>query len=93
MNKQKLPILQGICKIKSQKVLDAIVGDMLGDGSINRGNYIKWPGTNGRLEFTFAISNLAYLRHLKFNVYSSICTVQQKSQLLGLIFYFIRIKR
>lgn len=40
-------------KIISQEVLDAIIGDMLGDGSISRGNYEKWPGTNGRLEFTF----------------------------------------
>jgi len=52
---------------------------MLGDGSINRGNYEKWRGTNGRLEFTFSISNLSYLRHLKFNVYSSICTTKEEA--------------
>lgn len=51
---------------------------MLGNGNINKGNYKKWPGTNKRLEFTFAISNLAYLRHLKFNVYSSICTSKEE---------------
>lgn len=64
-------------KLQKEKVMNAITGDMLGDGSINRGNYKKWPGTNGRLEFTFSVSNLPYLRHLKFNVYSSICTSKE----------------
>ncbi|RYX78106.1 hypothetical protein EON69_00245 [bacterium] len=61
----------------NKDLLDAIIGDLLGDGSIEMGNYKRWPGTNGRLEFTFSVSNLAYLRHLKFNVYSSICTKTQ----------------
>lgn len=72
-NKEKL-VQQKRVLAPDQKVLDAIVGDLLGDGSINIGNYLRWPGTNGRLEFTFSVSNLAYLNHLKFNVYSSICT-------------------
>lgn len=58
----------------NKDLLDAIVGDLLGDGSIGMGNHKRWPNTNGRLEFTFSIANLAYLQHLKFNVYSSICT-------------------
>ncbi|RYE15037.1 MAG: hypothetical protein EOP34_04695 [Rickettsiales bacterium] len=85
LNKQKLPI-----KAVSPKVLDAIVGDMLGNGSINIGNFKKWGEfrrTNGRLEFRFAISNLAYLRHLKFNVYSSICTLKEPTPWPNILSY------
>jgi hypothetical protein len=73
--------------MKDQKRLDAITGDLLGDGSINRGNYKRWPGLNGRLEFTFSISNLPYLRHLKFNVYSSICTTTEPTPWPNILTY------
>jgi LAGLIDADG DNA endonuclease family/Proton-conducting membrane transporter len=85
LNKQKLsgfPLEE-----QNPEMLDAIVGDLLGDGSINRGNYKRWPGTNGRLEFTFSISNLAYLRHLKFNIYSSICTSSEPTPWPNILFY------
>lgn len=68
-------------------LLDAITGDLLGDGHISKGNYIKWPGTNGRLEFTFSVSNLAYLRHLKFNVYSLISTLSEPTAYPNILRY------
>lgn len=63
--------------VPNQDLLDAMVGDLLGDGSIGMGNYKKCPGMNGRLEFTFSVSNLAYFKYLKFNVYSDICTLKE----------------
>lgn len=64
-------------RVPNQDLLDAMVGDLLADGSIGMGNYKKWPATNGRLEFTFSVSYLAYLKYLKFNVYSDICTLKE----------------
>jgi hypothetical protein len=57
-------------------LMDALVGDLLGDGHIRlktykNGNYI------GRLEFTFSVKNLPYLRYLKFIIYQDICTLTE----------------
>lgn len=68
-----IPISKKSIKI-SKHIEDAIIGDLLGDGHINMGNIKKWPGMNGRLEFTFSKDNLPYLRHLKFFIYADICT-------------------
>lgn len=58
-------------------VKDALIGDMLGDGHISRGDISKYPNINARLMFTFSAENLPYLRHLKFVVYSSISTATE----------------
>ena len=58
----------------TKKIEEAIIGDMLGDGHIGLGNIKKWPGMNGRLEFTFSKDNLPYVQYLKFIVYANICT-------------------
>lgn len=50
------------------------MGDMLGDGHISRGDTKKFPNVKARLEFTFSSQNLAYLNHLKFMIYSAVCT-------------------
>jgi len=55
-------------------VWDAVVGDLLGDGYISRSDN---PGTNSRLEFTFSIKNLPYLKYLKYVMYSRICTLSE----------------
>jgi hypothetical protein len=57
------------------EVKDALVGDLLGDGHISRGDISKYPNANARLEFTFSVKNLAYLTHLKFVTYATICTL------------------
>jgi len=69
MNNSELDILE-----------DALIGDLLGDG------YLGFHGkstikknkrvytSNARMEFTFSIQNLPYLRHLKYVVYKRICT-------------------
>ena len=49
-------------------MFDAIVGDMLGDGYINRGKLPISKSKHSRLEFTFSVVNLPYLKHLKFNI-------------------------
>ena len=61
----------------STTVKDALVGDMLGDGHISRGDISKYPNINARLQFTFSVQNLPYLRYLKFVVYASICTLTE----------------
>lgn len=73
--------------VPNQDLLDAMVGDLLGDGSIGMGNYKKWPEMNGRLEFTFSVSNLAYLKYLKFNVYSDICTLKEPTAWPNILVY------
>src|SRR5437660_11952862 len=50
---------------------------MLGDGHISRGDISKYPNINARLQFTFSVQNLPYLRYLKFVVYASICTLTE----------------
>lgn len=49
-------------------VWDALVGDLLGDGSNSKPSYIN----SSRLEFTFSVQNLPYLKHLKFFVYKDL---------------------
>jgi hypothetical protein len=65
---------------KSGSLMDAIIGDLLGDGHIRHNNKNTNKDTpnlkigNARMEFTFSIDNLPYLRYLKFVAYSEICT-------------------
>ena len=47
---------------------------MLGDGYISMGDRFNYPKINGRLEFTFSVQNLPYLRYLKFVLYAPFCT-------------------
>jgi len=58
-------------KRRKNKVMNALVGDLLGDGHIRVFNN---SNGKGRLEFTFSIMNLPYLRYLKFGIYSELCT-------------------
>lgn len=59
-------------------VLEAITGDLLGDGHIrlstSQSSNKNQSYKTGRLEFTFSTQNLMYLNYLKFNIYKSICT-------------------
>jgi len=56
--------------------MDALVGDLLGDGHIRLKTY-KDGNFIGRLEFTFSVKNLPYLRYLKFIIYQEICTLTE----------------
>ena len=60
------------------KVLEIITGELLGDGHIR---YDPEPNsrTEGRLEFTFSIKNLSYLKYLKYVALASICTDSEPS--------------
>ena len=49
-------------------LMDALVGDLLADGHIRLKTY-KDGNFIGRLEFTFSVKNLPYLRYLKFIIY------------------------
>jgi len=68
----------------SSKLLEVIIGELLGDGYIRLGKIkgdgyirlgkIKGDITQGRLEFTFSTKNIIYLKYLKFNALAFICT-------------------
>ena len=51
----------------------AITGELLGDGHL-RYDPINNPQINGRLEFTFSAKVLHYVKYLKFDILSSVCT-------------------
>lgn len=55
----------------SNNYMDAIIGDMLGDGHIRCSPNNK----KGRMEFTFSTDNLPYLNYLKFVIYSELCNL------------------
>ena len=57
----------------SSKLLEVIIGELLGDGYIRLGK-IKGDITQGRLEFTLSTKNIIYLKYLKFNALAFICT-------------------
>src|SRR4030081_2334965 len=57
-------------------LINALVGDLLGDGHIRLKTY-KDGNFIGRLEFTFSVKNLPYLRYLKFIIYQDICTLTE----------------
>jgi len=58
--------------------MDAIIGDLLGDGHIRLISTMKDRYINkGRMEFTFSVNNLSYLRYLKFVVYKELCTLNE----------------
>jgi hypothetical protein len=48
-------------------------GELLGDGHISVRSK-KNLEVSGRLEFTFSIKNLSYLKYLKFKALANICT-------------------
>lgn len=54
------------------RLMDAIIGDLLGDGHIQIWSLKK--GVSGRMGFTFSVKNLPYLEYLKNNIYKEICT-------------------
>ena len=54
-------------KIISNKTLEVITGELLGDG------YIKRLKNTARLEFTFSSKILHYVNYLKFNMLKEIC--------------------
>lgn len=56
----------------SQKILDIITGELLGDGHINY-DPEHAPHIHGRLQFTFSAKNLPYLNYLKFVALAPIC--------------------
>ena len=59
--------------LKNNKIIyEVIIGNLLGDGHINRKNIERWPNINSRLEFTFSISNKSYLDYLKNVIYKDI---------------------
>lgn len=60
------------------KILEIITGELLGDGHIR---YDPEPisRTEGRLEFTFSVKNLGYLKYLKYVALASICTDSEPS--------------
>lgn len=62
--------------VVSPETLDAVNGDLLGDGHISSGtgDRLKYPNVHCRLQFTFSAQNLPYLRYLKFVVYAPLCT-------------------
>lgn len=51
--------------------MDALIGDLLGDGHIR---FHSKKANNARMEFTFSTKNLPYLHYLKYVVYSVLCT-------------------
>lgn len=51
-------------------VWEALVGNLLGDGAIIE-DYVN---KNSRIEFTFAVKHIEYIKHLKEVAYASICT-------------------
>ena len=86
---QKFNILYNINKLyyssfnNNNTVIDAIIGDLLGDGHIrftkkhvinNNQNISK---ANARMEFTFSTANLPYLRYLKYIAYQEYCTTSE----------------
>lgn len=54
----------------------AFIGDLLGDGNVRLRKNKNGIYTS-RFEFTFSKDNLPYLRHLKFKIYSKICTISE----------------
>lgn len=54
-------------KLISDKTLEVITGELLGDGHISSGD------NSYRLQFTFASNILDYVNHLKFNVLKEVC--------------------
>lgn len=56
--------------VVSPDTLDAITGDMLGHIS---SDHLK-SNVHCRLQFTFSVQNLPYLRYFKFVVYALLCT-------------------
>src|SRR5271154_4518032 len=62
---------------ENKHIEDAITGDLLGDGHLSVGKYKEISRINARLEFTFSVSNIAYLRYLKFVVYADISTLSE----------------
>jgi hypothetical protein len=57
----------------SQKILNIITGELLGDGHIKYDPECT-PHIHGRLEFTFSAKNLSYLKYLKYVALAPICT-------------------
>jgi len=72
-----------ISSIEPDNLEAALIGDILGDGHIrfhgksNIENNKKIYRSNARMEFTFSIHNLPYLRHLKYVLYKPICTLSE----------------
>jgi hypothetical protein len=67
----------------SDNMLDAIIGDLLGDGHMRFSGRKRLSENeynnrgNARMEFTFSTANLPYVRYLKFVAYSDICTISE----------------
>jgi len=69
-------------KISPDNMIDAIIGDLLGDGHIRFSNKVLKDNKyfyqgNARMEFTFSTANLPYVQYLKFVAYSDICTISE----------------
>jgi len=60
----------------SPKVMDIIIGELLGDGHIKY-NTKSGSFINGRLEFTFSAKALYYAKYLKYEALAIICTDTQ----------------
>jgi len=69
LNKRELVYIWNI----SSQLLERITGELLGDGHITLRTK-KNLEVSGRLEFTFSVKNLSYLKYLKFKALASICT-------------------
>lgn len=65
-----LPFCKNDKFIPSQ-LLDPMVGDLLGDGSIA---FAGKRGNNARFVITIGIDNYPYLLHLRYNIYKDLCT-------------------
>lgn len=69
LNKRELVYIWNI----SSQLLETITGELLGDGHITLRTK-KNLEVSGRLEFTFSVKNLSYLKYLKFKALAYICT-------------------
>jgi LAGLIDADG DNA endonuclease family len=69
LNKNELSYIWSI----SSKLIEIITGELLGDGHITF-RVKKDLRVSGRLEFTFSVKNLPYLKYLKFKSLAYICT-------------------
>jgi hypothetical protein len=65
-----------IITLLSQELLEAITGDLLGDGHLrsHTKKNSNMPYGSAHMAFTFSVANLPLLNYLRYNVYASICT-------------------
>jgi len=60
------------------KVMEILIRELLGDGYI-RYNPKNTPQINGRLEFTFSVKNLQYVKFLKYEALAFICNKSEST--------------